>query len=215
MTVEITMPARTRSAGKGPARRSRRQGWIPAILYGRQVGAVPVEVPARELGRCLAAGLRTGTLVRLQLEMGDRSGEWTAVLKEIQQDPVSRRVLHLDLQQVSWGDVLEVEIPVVLRGTEEVMRRGGVLQHQLRTVRVECPVTAIPTDIEADVSRLRVGEHLTVADLVLPPGVRAAEEPDEVVVTVLAPRHEEEEEKPAEEGAEKGAEEGAPAGGAA
>lgn len=206
--AEIKLRARFREAGKGPAHRSRREGWVPAVLYGRQVGSIPVQVPAHELGRHMAAGLGTGTVVRLELEDGERR-EWTAVLKDIQRDPVSLRVLHLDFQQVSLGDVLQVEIPVVIRGSEEVVRRGGVVQHQLPRVRVECPVTAIPADIEVDVSALGVSEHLTVADLRLPPGVRAVEEPDEVVVTVLAPRREEEpapgEEAPGEGPAEGGA----------
>lgn len=204
--AEIKLRARFREAGKGPAHRSRREGWVPAVLYGRQVGSIPVQVPAHELGRHMAAGLGTGAVVRLELEDGERR-EWTAVLKDIQRDPVSLRVLHLDFQQVSLGDVLQVEIPVVIRGSEEVVRRGGVVQHQLPRVRVECPVTAIPADIEVDVSALGVGEHLTVADLRLPPGVRAVEEPDEVVVTVLAPRREEEP-APGEEATGEGPAEG-------
>ncbi|MEW6547543.1 MAG: 50S ribosomal protein L25 [Bacillota bacterium] len=207
--AEIRLKARRRQAGKGQAHRSRREGWVPAVLYGRQVGSIPVQVPAQELARYLMAGLGTGTVVRLDLENGECQ-EWTTVLKEIQRDPVSLRVLHLDFQQVSLGDVLQVEIPVVIRGGEEVVRRGGVVQHQLPRVRVECPVTAIPADIEVDVSRLQIGEHLTVADLRLPPGVRMVEEPDEVVVTVLAPRREEEAQPAQEEAPEE-----APAGGGA
>lgn len=187
--AEITLRARRREAGKGPAHRCRAEGWVPAVLYGRQVGSIPVKVPARELDRHLAAGLGAGAVVQLDLEDGGRR-EWTAVLKEIQRDPVSLRVLHLDFQQVSLGDVLEVEIPVVIRGGEEVLRRGGVVQHQLPRVRVQAPVTDIPADIEVDVSGLALGQHLSVADLRLPPGVKVLEEPDEVVVTVLAPRHE-------------------------
>lgn len=204
--AEVQLKARPRGAGKGAAHRCRREGWVPAILYGRQVGAVPVQVPARDLDRLLAAGLSTGAVVRLDLEDGGRR-EWMAVLKEIQRDPVSLKVLHLDFQQVTLGDVLEVEIPVVIRGGEEVARRGGVIQHQLPRLRVEGPVTAIPADIEVDVSQLEIGEHLTVADLRLPPGVRAVEEPAEVVVTVLAPKREEEA-RPAEAEAPAGAAEG-------
>jgi len=207
---EITLRARRREAGKGPAHRCRREGWVPAVLYGRQVGSIPVQVPARELDRHLGAGLRTGAVVRLDLEDGERR-EWTAVLKEIQRDPVSLRVLHLDFQQVSLGDVLEVEIPVVVKGGEEVVRRGGIVQHQLPRVWVQAPVTAIPADIEVDVSGLAVGEHLTVADLRLPPGVRVLEDPDEVVVTVVAPRHEEEKAAAEPTAGEAGA---APGGGA-
>lgn len=188
---EIRLAARYREAGKGAARRCRRQGWVPAVLYGRQVGSVPVQVPARDLGRHLAAGLGTGTVVRLELEDGERR-EWTAVLKEIQRDPVSLGVLHLDFQQVSLEDVLEVEVPVVARGAEEVARRGGVVNYQMPRLRVECPVTAIPTEIEVDVTALEIGDHLTVGDLRLPPGVRAVEDPGEVVVSVLAPEAEEE-----------------------
>ncbi|MDI6893933.1 MAG: 50S ribosomal protein L25 [Bacillota bacterium] len=195
--AEIRLKARRREAGKGPAHRSRREGWVPAILYGREAGSIPVQVLTHDLDRHLAAGLGTGTVVRVDVEDGERR-EWTAVLKEIQRDPVSLRVMHLDFQQVLLGDVLVVEIPVVVRGAEEVMRRGGIVQHQLPRVRIEAPVTAIPADIEVDVCGLGVGQHLTVADLRLPPGVRMAEKPDEVVITVLAPRREEEE-KPAAE----------------
>lgn len=210
----MELKARTRRAGKGSARQSRREGWIPAVLYGRRVGSVPVEVPAPDLFRQMGSGLGTGTVVRLLLEEEDGTQEWTTVVKEVQRDPVTLRVLHLDLQQVSLQDVLEVEVPVVLRGQEEVSRRGGIIQHQLHKVRVVSPVTAIPTDIEVDVSGLEIGQHLSVADLVLPPGVKAAEEPDEVVVTVLAPKREEERAEAEGEAAEQATEQ-APDGGAA
>ena len=198
------MTAQSRDRGKGAAHRCRREGWIPGVIYGKRVGSIPLRLPERELLRHMAEGLGAGAVVEIRVDGEGGTQDWTAVIKEVQRDPVSQQLLHLDLQQVSLEDVLEVEIPVVLKGQEEVARRGGIVQPQLHRVRLLASVTAIPTDVEVDISGLEIGDHVKVADLKLPAGVKTNEDPDEIVVTILAPRHEEEP-APVEEGEEAAA----------
>ena len=192
---QIPLKAAARGIGKGEAHRIREEGSIPGVLYGHGVQGLPIRVNAREFGRVLGTGAGRNNLVELQLD-GDKH---TAMIKEIQQDYLRSVPLHVDFYRISLSETIKAVVPLVIVGAEVVVKEGGIVEHQLHEVEVECLPTDIPEHIEVDVSRLRVGHHLTVADLKVPAGVAVLNDPVETVVVVDAPRGE-----GAEEGEAKG-----------
>lgn len=187
--------------GKQPAGRLRREGRLPGIFYGKKVGTIPVVVPVKELETILAREGENAILkVYLASSGGDR--EFTAVIREVQRHPLSRRVTHVDLYQISLEDKLRAVVPLVLEGEAAGVKEGGVLQQGLREVEVEGLPAELPESIAVDISNLGLGEHLTVADIKVPPGVKMLSDPEAVVATVVVARTRETEteaKKPAEE----------------
>ncbi|MGH2374077.1 MAG: 50S ribosomal protein L25 [bacterium] len=198
--------------GKGVARSVRRGGGVPAILYGR--GRSPKAIAVE--GKALAAALHThaGLNVLIDLDLGDGgSAESTIVMiREIQRDIFRHHPIHVDFHAISLTERLETRVRVVLKGTAKGIAEGGVVEHQLREVLVECLPTQIPEQFELDVTELIIGRSLHASDLVIPEGVTLVTPPEDVIVTVVAPKVIEEEVAPAAAAAVPA--EGAPAEGA-
>lgn len=167
----------------------RKKGSIPAVVYGKNTGSMPVEVNAGELQKILE---KTGfnTLINLKFNDNGRAGQHKVLVKEIQRDPLSRDLLHADFHQISLKDKVRATVPVVLNGAAPGVVMGGTLTPLMRRVEVECLPAQIPDAITVDVSGLQVGGVITVADLVLPPDVRINEDLHAPVVTVTAPGRE-------------------------
>lgn len=181
--------------GKGVARKLRRAGKIPAILYGNGA-SIPLAVEAAEFQKELAGGAE-GHLVRLRIA-GD-AGERAALVKAVQVDPIRGEAQHVDFQQVALDREVTTEVPVVLIGEQERPSDGGILSQVVRELSIACLPTQIPEHIAVDVSGLGVGDSLSVGELKLPAGVRLVHaDPDETVVHVLAPAKQVEEAAPAE-----------------
>ncbi|MGB9660443.1 MAG: 50S ribosomal protein L25/general stress protein Ctc [Moorellaceae bacterium] len=188
----LTVQVRER-VGKGAAGRLRRQGLVPGVLYGRDVGNVPVVVNLRELKKLLdKEGERA--LVKVQLERNGNSKEYMALIREVQRHPIRRDLVHIDFYQVPAGEEISTTVPVVLEGEPVGVKAGGVLQHGVLEVEVECLPADLPEAIFADVSGLDIGDHLTVADLKPPQGVKILSEPTTLIAAVVATRAVEEEE---------------------
>ncbi|MGE5561131.1 MAG: 50S ribosomal protein L25 [Chloroflexota bacterium] len=195
---QITLKAEPRESGKGSAHRVRAEGYVPAIVYGKNTSNVSLKVSGRELGRALHTGAGRNNLFRV--EVGGEEPR-TCIIKEVQTDPVTGRVIHIDLFQISLKDRITTSVTIVLHGEEAVEKTGGILQHGLRELEIECLPTDIPEHIVVDVSALRVGQHVTAGEVKLPEGVELVSEPEEVVVSVVAPKHAEVEETEAATGA--------------
>jgi large subunit ribosomal protein L25 len=189
----VTLKAQVRDGvGKGAARSLRRAGAIPGIVYGRGRDPRPVAVE----GRALAAALHThaGLNVLIDLDLGGASGEPTVVMvREVQRDIFRHQPIHVDFHAISLTERLEAHVPIVLRGTAKGVAEGGVVEHILRDVLVECLPTQIPEQFELDVTELVVGRSLHASDLTVPEGVTLLTPPEDVIVTVVAPRVIEEE----------------------
>jgi large subunit ribosomal protein L25 len=205
---EVTLVAEVRrGTGKSVARKIRRQGKVPAVVYGLGTESTAVSVPARELQHILHGGVNT--LINL-----DMTGTTELVLaRQIQRHPVRHHLLHVDLIRVSRDVAIAAEVPIHLVGEPEGVRDGGLLEQVIFTLSVEAKPGEVPRAIEIDVSGLTIGDHLSVADLVLPPGVVTTQDPEEQVAHVSQPRGlalpEEEEAAAAEAAAaEEGAEPG-------
>jgi large subunit ribosomal protein L25 len=212
-TVEITVTPRT-GKGKSTARKLRRQGTVPAVLYGRKRAPAHVEVSAAELERKVVH-LEGSHLIRL-LAPGNQADDLhdrVVLLRELQQHPVTGMVLHVDFMEIDLTERLAVMVSLHFVGKAAGVVAGGILQPILRSVEVECLPTEIPEFIEVDVSPLGIHEAIHIADLKLPENVIPLGEPTQTVVTVLPPTVEEK--KPEVAAAEGVAVEGAPAEGAA
>lgn len=200
MSEEFHLDVRTREAtGKNANRRLRASGQIPAILYGTGHDTVPIEVEGGRILEVFRGGATENTIFLLKRRESDQ--ERHARIREIQVDPVSREILHIDFQRVLMDEAIQLNIPIETVGTPVgVHEEGGVLDFVNREVEVECLPGDIPDAIEVDVSELSIGDNLTAGALTLPKGVTLLEDPERVIVSVAYPdRIEEPEEEAAEE----------------
>ena len=174
--VHIAATSRT-EFGKGAARRERRAGRVPAVLYGHGTPTRHVSLPGHEV----LLALRTpNVLIRLD---GLSGGAELALPKAVQRDPIKGSVEHVDLLLVRRGEKVTVDVPVIVSGE---VAPEGLLDQQLVQVSIEAEATAIPPGIEVSVEGMAVGASVHAGDLELPRGVTLAEEPDALVLHVIA-----------------------------
>jgi large subunit ribosomal protein L25 len=162
--TSTTLEAQPRAAGnKNEARRVRRGGKIPAIVYGAGKQAAPVSVDPRQVLRILHSETGHNTIFDLSLDGGERA---KAMIVDWQYEPIKGKLLHIDLKRISMDQKLKVMVPIELKGEPAgVKQQGGLLEQMLREVEVECLPADIPSFIEADVSELVFGKVLRVSDL--------------------------------------------------
>ena len=204
--AEVRLGAEKRTGkGKGAAAALRRQGMIPAVVYGPGKPNLEVALNAREVERVLSTG-HGSRVIDLLLEEDGKDRTTPVLIKEIQRDPIQGSIRHLDLYAVAMDHPVTTEVPIVVRGEEKRRDLGGIVQHVLHHLQISALPANLPEFVEADVSNLPVGHSLHVQDLTLPKGVKALTPPEDVVVSIVLPTREraaEEEEKPeGEEGAE-------------
>jgi len=186
MDIRELTARRREVRGKGGARRLRRDGLVPAILYGGQAEPLPLALTPREVQRLLQAHAGGGVLVNVCIA-GDAEPR-TAVLRDLQFHPVRDTLLHVDLQAVRMDEEITVEVPLHVVGEAAgVKQQSGMLAVLLRTIQVACLPSAIPERLDVDVSALRIHDVVTVADLRLPEAVRVITPSTQPVVTVAPP----------------------------
>lgn len=207
--LELTSAVRT-AAGKGAARKFRRQGKIPAVLYGSGRPPALLTVSFSGLERVLKGKSAVRSIFKLSIQNGGTEFR-TVMIKEIQRHPVSREFIHVDFYEVNMDRKIRVNVPVVTKGKAKGEEMGGLLQIIRREIEILCRPMEIPNAIEIDVSHLDFGDAVHVEDIILDGDVEIPAETNFTVVTVVSPRAEEEEaEAEAEEAMEEGAgEEGA------
>lgn len=182
--IELSIEPRA-NAGKGAARAARRNGKIPAILYGAARTATLVAVDAKEFEA--KVGAIEGThLIRLNSSSAELGGRLVLV-KEVQRDPVQRSLLHTDLYEVDVNTKLRLKVALHFVGRAAGVDVGGILQPVRREVEVMCLPTEIPDYIEVDVTPLGIHDAVHLSDLKAPGGVEIVIDTDEAVVTVLPP----------------------------
>lgn len=185
---ELTIKKRE-ATGKEIAKRLRRQGLVPAVLYG---GSAPeaLTVDYRDVLKVIQGRQGSTTLLNLKFDSGGSAR--TAIIRDMQFDPVTEKIIHVDLQEVAMDRAITVAVPVSTQGEAVgVKDHGGILETILREVQVSCLPRLIPERITADVSALKIGDVLTVAMLVPPEGVRILNDPGQAVATVSPPIAEE------------------------
>lgn len=189
--VELTATRRS-VRGSGQSRKMLARGRIPGVIYGKRVETRSIEFERRELEKFLSAARRGTVVVRLSVRDGDESKEAYTVLKEVQTDPVTDRVIHVDFYEVALGQKFRVEVPLRVRGKAAGIEQGGILEQVVRTLEVECVPSKVPEFLELDVTPLAIGQALHLSDIAFPEGVQPVEkDPTLTVVSVHAPRVEE------------------------
>jgi large subunit ribosomal protein L25 len=175
---EVRIQAEPRTEfGKGGARRTRRAGKIPAVLYGHGTDPRHIALPAREFGQAIRAG--ANTLLTLQIDGGSE----LALPKAIQRHPIRGHYEHVDLLLVRRGEKVTIEVPVQLTGEAS---RDGLVDQQLMTLTVEAEATHIPDHFEVSIEGLGIGQNISASAVSLPAGTTLIGDPDQVVVAVLA-----------------------------
>ena len=190
---EVKIAAETRTEfGKGAARRSRREGKVPAVLYGHGTDTRHLSLP----GHALMLALKTPNVL-LRLEGLQRGGD-LALPKAVQRDPVRGFLEHVDLILVRSGEKVTVEVPIRVSG--EIAPGDSLLNQLLVQIPVEADATNIPQGIDVDVEGMDIGDAVHASDLKLPPGVTLQVEPDTLVLAVIAQQAAEEPEAAEGEG---------------
>ncbi|MSS72525.1 MAG: 50S ribosomal protein L25 [Candidatus Latescibacteria bacterium] len=171
--------------GKQAAKHMRQSGLLPAVIYGTGEAPIPISVKLREMETLLHTTGRNA-IVNLTLE-GEGNGGRITLMKEIQHHPIDRRLLHVDFQHISLTQKIRREVSVVAAGMPVGVRsEGGILEHSLHTVEVECLPLEIPEKIEVDVTGLGINKSLHVRDL-LEIDSRIITDPERLVFLVVPP----------------------------
>ena len=206
---KVSVEVRTQS-GKGSARRARAAGKVPGILYGHKEPPVTITVDPHALVKSLDKERRRNTVFSLAV---GSDPSITAMIRDVQIDPMSRKIMHVDFIRVSMDEEVKVTVPLHLTGTPVGVVNGGNLHQGLHAIPLAAKPDAIPAKLELDVSALEIGEALHASDLKLGTGVRVLLDPKEALASVVIPRAEKVEEVAAAVPAEGAA--AAPAEGAA
>jgi len=184
--VEIKLKAYPREEhGKQAAKRLRKNGMIPAVIYGHGEETIPISIEAAEFGRLLRREKGDNVIVNLSQ---DKTGAKKTIIKEIQRNLVTSEIIHVDFQHLIPTEKIEIDVPILLLGTPiGVKEGGGLVEHVVRKISVRCLPKEIPSHLELEVSGLNVGESIHVSDLKLEGG-EILDRPEETVVTVIMPR---------------------------
>lgn len=197
---KVTLTAKKRTLeGSSNARRIRKTGALPAVIFGAEKEPVSVEVNTHDFEQILHHSASESMLIEVDVE---GEGSVRVLVKDVQHHPVTSDLLHVDLLRVTAGKAIAVEIQLELVGEAAGVKAGGTVDHVMHSIAVECLPKDLVEKIEIDVSEMEIGDALHVSDLGLGAKFKAMVDADAIVATVAAPRVEEEEE--AEEGAAEG-----------
>ncbi|UVI30357.1 50S ribosomal protein L25/general stress protein Ctc [Paenibacillus spongiae] len=185
MALPIKAAQRT-ARTRGELNQLRKQGSIPGVVYGKKLmNPLSVEVDEKELLHMLRS--HPNAVIELDVAGGEKQ---PVMMTEVQRDPLSRMVLHIDFHQINMNEEVKTAVRFEVTGESQGVKEGGILQVMLHELDIQCLPNQIPDSIEVDISKLAIGENLLVSDLKLPSGVTARADGDLVVVTILAPQKE-------------------------
>ncbi len=195
---QILLEAKVRNeTGTGTSRRLRRQGRVPAIVYGRKETPLTLEVREKEFEKVVGLDAGQNAIISLNLDKG--GSEILALVKDVQYHPVTDKLLHVDFYRISLGDKITVSVAVVVTGESVGVKRGGILEHILWEVEIECLPTRIPDRIEVDITALNIGDTVHVRDLKLEEGINILTEGEQTILSVVPPTVSREEQAVVEE----------------
>src|SRR5271155_4110515 len=185
MAESVLLPTQPRSSsGTHEARRMRKQGLIPAVIYGHKEDTVSVTVNRDDLHKIIRQHIRVVDL--------DASGKTEkALIRDVQWDHLGHDILHVDFARVAADERIKIEVRIELRGSAPGVTAGGVLDQPIHSLMVECLAIAVPESIRVPIGELQIGLAVHVKELKLPEGVTPAVDPEAIVVQVAAPKVEE------------------------
>ncbi len=199
MDIQKLAAEKRESGGTRAARRLRREGKLPGIIYGHGEQPEAIAVSQRELSFMVDQGAHV-------LELSVSGADKQVLIKDVQLDPISAEPVHVDFTLVDLSERVEISVPLEYKGTPIGINEGGMLDQHLVDVEIECKVSDIPESIRVVIDGLNIGDSLYVSDLKLPPDVTAVTSEDTLVCSVQAKAAEVEEEVEGEEGEEAGPE---------
>ncbi len=176
--VEPRDPAKNKGTGTRVVRRLRKEGRVPAVIYGHKQAVVPISVSHDDVWHMIKAASHLA-----ELDLGDKTE--TVLIRDVQWDNLGKQILHLDFARVSAEELIETEVNLEIRGHAPGIAEGGILEQLSHKLRVKCPAGAIPDSIKVDVSNLKVDDGIHVRDLALPPGVTIDADPDLLIIHVV------------------------------
>ena len=199
--VILKAEART-GTGKRIAKDLRNKGLIPANVYKQGKAAMNLQISNDDLEKIIHT--KAGENVIITLKISDGAKDKTVLIKEIQREPIKDGILHVDFSEISLTDVLKVNVPLVSHGEPVGVKvDGGILEHVMRELQIECLPTDIPEKIEVDVAELKIGDSIFVKNIKVPEGVKVLNDPELIAMIVKAPKVEVPKEEVAAEGAEE------------
>jgi large subunit ribosomal protein L25 len=178
MAESVTLVTQPREGrGSQLARRLRRKGMVPAVIYGHKEKTLCVALPLEELERTIRRGVRV-------VDLKADGKEEKALIREVQWDHLGKELLHVDFARVALDERIVVTVPLEFRGVAPGVSAGGTLDQPMHTLSVECLALSIPESIRVNVGELQIGSAIHVRELVLPPGVKVMSDPDAIVAQV-------------------------------
>jgi len=188
---EVSLSAGIREVtGRATARQLRREGMAPAVLYGPDIEkSMPLSINMKELERVLHLSAGANVIVTLDIAGEEKK---TAMFKEVVRHPVTDFIEHVDLIYVVYGTLVTVEVPIHITGKAKGVVLGGIVQHGVRKMTVECMPRSIPDSLSVDITELGLGEAIHLKDITLPEGVKLTDDEDLTVLSIVAPAAEEE-----------------------
>ena len=206
MEKVILNAARREDFGKGESKQLRKKGQIPGVVYKEGKKAISVQVGDKDLWHALHTEAGENAIITMDISEGQDKTKKTVIVKEVQQDPVNDRFVHVDFYEISLKEKLKVKVPIAVKGEAVgVKEDDGVLTQEAWELEVECMPTDIPEHINVQVEQLRIGDSIHVKDVTPPQDVVILNDLEQIVVSVIPPKLEEEvveEEAPAEEAEE-------------
>ena len=199
---KIILKAETRTAtGKRVAKDLRNKGLIPANVYKQGKEAVSLQIANDDFEDILHTKAGENVIITLKISGGSAKDK-TVLIKEIQREPIKDGILHVDFNEISLTEALKVDVPLVSHGEPVGVKvDGGILEHILRELHIECLPTAIPEKIEVDVSGMKIGDAVFVKNIKVPEGIKVLNDPELIAMIVKAPKVEVPKEEVAVEGA--------------
>ncbi|MCS6809570.1 MAG: 50S ribosomal protein L25 [Bacteroidota bacterium] len=183
----ITLEAQRRAVGKKASKAVRKAGLIPGIFYAKGKEPIPIATTLKQIRPAVYTS--DTHIITMKLDSGETLD---CVLKDVAFDPVTDEIVHFDLLGIVEGQTLHVEVPIVLKGTAKgVSIGGGILEHLMHKVQIECLPSALPEHIEIDISDLEIGKSIHVGDVKVP-GVKFLAHPSASIVAIHAKRGREE-----------------------
>lgn len=186
-TLEVTIRKRM---GKSGAREIRKEGNIPAILYGKGTDPISLVINPAQLKQALSTEAGENTLLELNVKHGEEEIKKLSLLREVQYDFITGKPIHFDFQALDMNKKIHVNVPVHIIGKAKGVKEGGILEEILREIPTECLPKDIPNSFEIDVTDLEIGHSIHISSLDVPEVINVLKEPEETIVTILAPKME-------------------------
>ncbi len=190
---EIILEAQVRSEiGKSKVKVLKTGGFIPAVVYSQGKEATPIKLSRHDLLTLIHHHRLENAIISLKIKDDQKKATRSCMIKEMQHDPVKGEIVHIDLNEISLTKAIKVNIPVVTTGESAgVKQDGGAIEYILWEIEIECLPTAIPKNIEVDISALKIGDTVHVKDIKFPADIKVLSDQASVVLTIASPMKEE------------------------